>query len=37
MRKSGLEPHMSSKWLMYKGFYKGQVSHLSFMAPGFVR
>lgn len=37
MKKNGFKLCMSSKWLIGKGFYKGQVLNLSFMASGCVR
>jgi hypothetical protein len=32
MKKNGIKPCMSFKWLICNGFYKGQALTLSFMA-----
>ena len=37
MKKNGLKPRMSSKWLFCNDFHKGHAFSLSFMVHGFVR
>jgi len=37
MKMKGLEPRMTSKWLICNGFHKGQAVALSFMTCRFVR
>jgi hypothetical protein len=37
MKKNGLKPRMSSKWLICNGFYKGQALTVSFMAHDSVQ